>query len=138
MAATAGITGFGSLVAVATASTGAYTTIGEPIETITGPNISATDIDFFHHQSPNQFREFKAGAGDAGEITFSVNYVEADSSTIYGLHRTDRWFKITDSGSSTWVCQGYVRDVTPNFPIDDRATMDITIKLSGKPTFTVV
>lgn len=137
MAASAGITGFGTLIAVATASTATYTTIGEPIS-IDGPNITSTDIDFFHQQSPNQFREFKAGAGDAGEITFTVNYVEADSSTIYALHRTDRWFKITDSGSSTWVCGGYIRDIAPSFPEDDRATMDLTIKLSGKPTFTVV
>lgn len=137
MAASAGITGFGTLLAVATASTGAYTTIGEPVS-IEGPNISSSDIDFFHMQSPNQFREFKAGAGDGGEITVEMNYVEADASTIYALHRADRWFRVTDSGSSTWICQGYVRDIQPGFPEDDRATMSVTIKLSGKPTFTVV
>lgn len=136
MAASSGISGFGVTLSISDTSGGSYTAVGE-ILGVTGPGISMDPVELTHASSDNGFRERVSGLADAGEITFDINFVKAQMTTLYGYIRTTKWWKVTlpDSGS-TWVCAGQITGIENEAPIDDRVTASITVQLTGKPTFT--
>lgn len=134
MSETEGIIGYGTTLGYSDTSSGTFTPAMEVIN-VDGPNMSAGDADFTHMASPDGFKEFKSGTVDPGQITVSGNYVGDDISTLHGLWRTKKYWKITYPDGATWVSAGYLKEVQTKSELD-KLSVDITIKLSGKPTFT--
>jgi len=123
--------------------TSTYTTVLE-VTDISGPNLSIDAVEVTSHDSASKFREFIAGLRDAGEVSFSVNWQPAatthgnTSGLLYvaknGLTRL--WQLIfSDSGTTTYEFYAFITDFSPSAPIDDKLSADITLKLTGLPTY---
>ena len=107
----------------------------------------ADDIDTTTHDSADGYREFTRGLVDAGEITFSGNWI-ADSSQELpatgsntgistGPTTTLDYFRITLPDSlGVWAGRGYWKSWRLNPQLDGLMTFAGSIKVSGKPTFT--
>ena len=131
----AGTHGHGSALAGATAGT-----IGNVISvSVDGQTRDAIDISTMG--STSKFREFVSGMADGGEISCEVNYdgaaagVANSLNTIYQGGTAETW-TVTLSDTSTFASSGFITNLGMAVPFDDKITQSITIKLSGKPTFT--
>ncbi len=127
-----GILGHGTTLAIG------VTTIGN-IQSITGPNQTRDSIDVSTMDSVNKWREFIPGRLDAGEITFTVNYDGASGGTANDLNTkltaVASTILVTFPDTSSFSCSGFVTGLGHAIPFDDKITQDITIKLTGVPTY---
>ena len=98
--------------------------------------IDATDLD-----SPNNYKEFIAGSKDAGEVSLAGNIKdETNVEKMLALAESqsmEQW-KVTYPSKATWTFTGFVKsfkdgEKTP----DGLATFTASIRISGKPTYTV-
>lgn len=127
----AGESGFG--VTLSGASIGA---IGNVVD-INWPGMSATVIDVTDNDSTNGWREKIAGLKDAGEFTVTVNYTKAKTTTLVGgIAGSNEVFTITLPDGSTFACSGFISALSGPIPMDEAIQQELTITLSGEPTFT--
>ncbi len=111
-------------------------TIGELIS-ITIGGLTVDMIEVSNMDSPDAYKEFIAGMIDAGEITFSGNYLKTTFNALKTSAdgRTAEDWTVTFPDSASWKGSGYVSGISGTSPNDDKITADITIKLTGKPEF---
>lgn len=121
-----------------------YTTLAELTEIGEFGVGEGDDIDVTHHQSPDGYRQFTRGLMDAGEITFSGNWIAAASQQLpatgllSGPTTTEDYFKIILPASlGTWTGRGYWKSWMLNPQLDDLLEFSGSIKVSGKPAFVV-
>lgn len=138
------IEGFGTLLQIGDGGTPteAFTTIAE-VTNISGPGLSMDTIDITYHGATGAWRQFIAGLKDAGEVTFSINFMPASTTHSYtaGLlndynNRTQRNFRLqfTDAGPTQWILPCLITNFEPGEPIDNQVTADVTLKVVGAPT----
>lgn len=130
-----GITLTGSV----TGEIGEITNIGIPGQT--RDSVETTTMD-----ATNKRRTFMPGLIDSGEITFSVEYDGAASGVAASLEAAlkadaETWTVEADDATttqnSTWACEGFVTNLgRPSAEVGGKITQEVTIKLSGEPTFT--
>lgn len=113
-----------------------YTSLAE-VRKITGPGIKPKSIDATHLLSPSAHMEFICGIVDGGEVTLDLNWLK----TVYAvvkdtLVRVVYFYKIVFTTGSTLVFQGFPTDIGPEIPTDDRISLAVTFKVTGKPVFT--
>jgi hypothetical protein len=102
---------------------------------VTPPTPEADDIDVSHMGSEGQFKEFTAGWADGGEVEVTLQYNKDQATTIYGLFRQNKGFRITFSDESYWGLTGYIKSFGDEIDREGIITTTVTIKVSGKPTF---
>lgn len=115
----------------------AYTVIAE-VQDISGPSLSLDTVDATHMTSPNGYRQFIAGLKDAGEVSFDVNFLPADTSqqgvtTALEGGTALEWRLDWPGTTVMWDFVGFVTGFEPASPLDDKMTASITIKLTGDP-----
>ncbi len=139
MAASAAASGFGAVFAYLSTEPSTYTALAEVIS-VTPPSISVETIDATHMASDDGFREFIASLKDGGECVVTMNYVEASATLLQTLVLAGKeTFRITLPGSSTFTFTGIPTNFTVDeVTIDDKMTMSLTIKVSGKPVYAAV
>ncbi len=139
MAASVATSGFGAVFAYLSTDPTTYTSLSEVVS-ITVPEITVETIDVTHHASDDGFREIIAGLKDGGEATVTMNYIEASATLLQTLVLAGReTFRITFNGASTYTFTGVPTAFSfGDLVIDDKMTMSLTIKVSGKPTFAAV
>ena len=131
--------GYGSILAVTT-TTGA-TEIGQ-IRNISGPGVSANDVDTTTLDSSSNYSTFACGLLDPGEVSFSVIYDPADSMhqrlAYYAGQRSSKTFTVYHASSTgdTDAFTAYVKGLGREIPLDDVISADITLKVSGTPGYT--
>ena len=115
------------------------------ITSITLGAITVDSLDVGAMDSTAQYRGAVAGMIDPGEISISAIYDESEYDYLKGELDgvTTAWavavaWKITFPDSSYYTFNGIITSLTIDDPFDDKMTMDFTIKVSGKPAFTVV
>ena len=123
--------------------------IGE-LTNISGPTMSAEEIDVSSHDSEGNFREFVAGFLDAGEISLEGNLTVgggAEDLNDAFADRANRYFAVVfpATGSATgstevwmghylrWEFEGAVTGIETAAPFDDKATFSGTVRISGQP-----
>jgi predicted secreted protein len=119
------------------------TTIAE-VTNIDLPELSRDTAEVTHHQSPNMWRERIKILKDAGEVSFSINYIPTNSTQNAGTGMladfandttNDTWTLVfPDSAATTWTFAGAVTKFAAKAPIDDRLTADISLQVMGQPT----
>jgi hypothetical protein len=119
------------------------TTIGGLLD-VEGPSLERKVIDTTNHGSPNGWMQYLPGLKDGGEVTFSVLFDPDDTShTSAGLVNNlatatavVSWsLTFSDPTPAVWSFSGFVSKFTPKAPVDGALTADVTIKVSGQPTF---
>lgn len=118
-----------------------FTTVPE-VRSISGPSLETDEAEVTTHSSAaaGAFREYILTLIDAGTIEFEINYVPSDPVHIGirtdFLNRTKRNWKLILPGSiQTISFTGYVKTMPLNFPVDDAIMANVTIRLTGAPTF---
>ena len=131
-------TGFGTTIAYSTDGGTTYTDIGGIHDTISGPELSADAVEVTDHDSADGWREYIGGLKDAGEVGFKVNWDPADTqhdALVAQVGNVIDWKITFPDGASTATFQGIMTNYTPDVPLDDRMTAEITIKITGAVTW---
>lgn len=143
MAASLGFDGYEVILGIGDgASTEVFTSIAEILD-VAGPTYSKDTIDVSHASSPDKYREFIAGFIDAGEVTVSANMTQSDFASLLALLELEPLnnYKLTIPDSNfttkpTILFAAHVTALSSPIPVEDKVTMDVTFKVSGKPTYT--
>jgi predicted secreted protein len=133
---TAAVKGIGTTFGVGdAASPEVFTTIAE-ILTISGPNISAEEIEVTNLDSPNEFKEYISGLKDGGTIDIEVNWIkDAGQVSLRDdiVAGTKRNYELVfpTSPETTAVFNGL--PLTMGFSADpaSQVTASISIRISG-------
>lgn len=140
--ASVAISGYGTILqrGDGTTPTEVFTDIAE-VKDITPLNRTTDTIDVTHTQSPDATREFIPSLSDAGELSFSVNFLP-DNTGHLALYddqtdRVRRNFKVifATSPTKTLNITGYVTGLTINAPLEDVLGADFTVKIATAPTW---
>jgi predicted secreted protein len=116
--------------------------LGELLEPA-GPSLSRDAVEATHAQSEDRYREFISGLRDAGEATATIALdPNAGASTSHRKLLDDYnnddavayriLFPNPEGTAFDFV--GLITNLEHAMPIDDRMTLSLTIKISGKPT----
>lgn len=131
MSATAAKVGYGTTLTVATnAMTEAYE--------ISGPNQSRTMIDATHLSSDNNAKEFIAGLLDGGEVSFKLNFIKSVYSnllTSLAASSVQACVLTLSNSLGAFTFNAWVSALNVSPPLDDKVTIDVTLKVTGKPSF---
>ncbi len=98
--------------------------------------LSANAVDVTHQGSTDGYREFLAGAKDPGEVETEV--LMNGAGPLPGQKGTlTITFPVPDGGTSgpSFSCEAILTEVSVGCPLDDRVTMTLRWKLTGKPTW---
>ena len=108
------------------------------INNIGGPSMTRDTIDATSLDSTDGYREFIAGFRDGGTVVLNMNFWR----NTYALFKAD--FEsdtlgnyeiiLPDDDTTTLEFTGLVTELPLTIPPDDKITMDISIKISGKVT----
>lgn len=119
-----------------------FTAWGE-ITSITPPARARDSVDASHELSPSAHREFIAGLVDAGEVTVEMNFVPGGATFLaicaeYDLSGSSavKNRQIVFPDGSILAFAAFVTGDAPELPLDDKMSISVTLKVSGKPTLT--
>lgn len=125
------------------AETEVFTAVAQ-IKDVAGPKISRDTKETTHHDSTDGWKEFAPGLKDGGEVTWKVNLIKATVDNMLTELATDEasnWQVIYPYTSSTgkrnvWNFAGILTGLEASE--DTILEADLTIKVTGKPTFTEI
>jgi len=108
------------------------------VTNITGPTMTRDFIDVTSLDSDDGYREFITGFRDAGTISLNMNFTE-DSYAIIKLDfesPTAQSYSIVlgNLEGTTFTFEGLVTECPLTIPVDDKISVDVTIKITGKVT----
>lgn len=113
------------------------------VRSVSGPNMSSQVIDVTNMDSANNTREFISSWIDPGELTFAINHLPTNTNQqqlvtdmINSLRRNYR-LEWTDASGVVTACNmaGLVTGFGITNVIDDAVQSNVTIKLTGFPTW---
>ena len=115
------------------------TTVGG-LTSISGVEITADTIDVTTLDSDGGYREFIGGFKDGGEVS-ADGYMSdkgTDESTLIGMVGDEeaKECEIAFPNGAKWEFDGVITGFSTNAELEDAISFSITIKVSGKPTFT--
>lgn len=82
------------------------------------------------------FKQFAPDHIDPGTLEIKLAMNEAQLETLYGLVRQMKAFGILFSSGGKLVFDGFVRNLGPEAAAGDEVLVAVTVRVSGKPTFT--
>lgn len=119
------------------------TTVSQ-LEKIVPPGFEADDIETTTHDNTDGFKTFMKGLTDAGEVEMEGNFDYTNNyATCYELMATRTLQSVTitlpTSPSVTqFTCNGFMKSLECEDPVDDKISFAGTLKISGKPVITQV
>lgn len=116
--------------------TEAFTDVAQVGESLDGPESSTDDIDVSHRDGDGH-REFLPGMIDDGEVSFEAVFDPAVHMELIEAQQdreVGNW-RLTFPDTTTCTFPGYVKTVGITSPMNDKLSADITLKVSGKPTW---
>lgn len=122
------------------ASTPTFTDIANISAGPDGPGLSRTSQDHSAHDSPNNTKEYAPGMVDPGEVSLTLNWssIETTHQTLRDdiFDQTVRDYKIEEPDGASVAFSGFVTGFSWTRPVDDKLTADVTMQVTGKPTWT--
>lgn len=119
--------------------TEAFTTVAE-VTSISMPSLSRDTVDVTDMASTERYRQFIAGLRDGGEVELELALTAAGYTALLAKYNQNAAnnYKITlpDSPASSLVFSGLLTDLPGELPLDDKSSLSVTFKVSGKPTWT--
>jgi len=108
------------------------------INSISGPSPTKETIETTTLDTTGGYKTFIGALKDPGTISLSMNFVRA----TYDIMKTDFeasaevLYKIAlpDAANTILEFSGIVTEIPLEIPIDDKITLDVTIKISGAVT----
>lgn len=117
-------------------SSGTYTNVAE-IKNIEGPSSTRETVDTTSLDTVGGYRTFITGFRDGGTVTLSMNFTSAGYALLLADFESNTMnkYKITLMDNSTIEFSGMITDMPLTIP-EDVVLVNVTIKVSGRPTFT--
>lgn len=113
-----------------------FTEIAE-LREITPPALTRNTIELTNHN--NEDDEFIVGIRRHGDLSFNVNFVPTNGTHDHQTGLQKKWFdgtrdiyRLTYPDGSAWLFSGFVTNVAPAAPVDERLAADITIRPTGR------
>ena len=113
------------------------------VTSISGPNITTETIDVTSHDSDNTYREYISGMYEGGEISIEGllqlgNAGQSDFITDMQDGSADTYtITYANTEASTWSASCIATAFNIVSAYDDALKFSMTLKVTGKPTFTV-
>jgi predicted secreted protein len=136
----AGDFGFGTLLKM-----GSTPVTVAQVTSVSGPGYELETVDVTaHDSSTSYYREYIAGLLDAGEVSMDLNF-DPDGAThknsagglLYTMEqRTLENWQIVYPDATAVAFVAFVTSFEPDAPFDDKLSASVTLKISGKPTWT--
>lgn len=114
------------------------------VEDVQPPATAVDDIETKHLQTADHHKTFKAGWRDAGEVTAVAQYTAAQYATLTGMIGANKgWQVLFDDDLANPTAgshdggvgfTGYIKSLSPPLEVDGIVKVNLTIKVSGKPT----
>lgn len=106
------------------------------------PDLKREFLETTNHDTSDNFREFIKALCEMGEASFKVNWLESNSThnsttgLLSDFFEDDmyRWRVMTKSGAYVQAYGG-LSTANADFPTSAVQNLDVTLKFSGKPTF---
>ena len=145
-----GFSALGTIFCFSTVITSGYPSTNMYVGSLTnisGPSLSAEEIDVSSHDSAGNYREYVSGFLDAGEFTFEGNLTTSTStnfqvkdlySAFSGRYKINGMVLFPIESRLSWKFHGYVTGVETNAPFEDKASFSATVRVSGGTTGTPV
>ena len=120
-----------------------FTTIAE-VGDIAGPEVTSDSKETTNHSSPNGFEEFVVTIKRTGQVTFPINFTPSAAThsyatgllhDAYNQHLRNFQLVFPSSPAVTWSFAAYVQSFKPKAPVNGVLGADITLRISGSPTF---
>ena len=113
-------------------------TVGN-LTSISGVELSADTIDVTTLDDTDGYREYIAGLVDGGEVS-AEGYLSDngtnESSIIALVGGAEQECEIAFPNGAKWEFEGIVTGFSTNTSLEDPLSFSITVKVTGKPTFT--
>jgi len=112
------------------------------VVSIKPPQLKLDTPDVTTMEASNGFREFIGGLRDGGEVSLTLKFYPGDTGQ-YGLlsdleGAVKQSFVIALPNSvATWSFNAFVTAYNPDIPLDDAVGLEVTLKITGKPTLAV-
>lgn len=122
------------------ATAGTFVTIAQ-VASITPPQLEADDVEIEDLDPVDGYKKYLPGLLDGGEVSLTLNF---DGSTTGHMDllsdfngRAKKNYKIVLPDTAAWAFSGYVKGFAPQeITAGDVIQVEVTIKVTGKPTFT--
>lgn len=134
---TLAILGFGVQFQLANGdSPDVFTTLDELVDA-SPPGVTRAPVDGTHMGTEARFMLFLSGLRDGGEIPLVFNYTAETYDVLLDEYLIDavRRYRVVGPDGYYWEFDGFVTQLEAPPPIDDVWEINVTIKVSGKPTF---
>lgn len=135
MTATAADIGYNTRFGIEGLTPGTYVNVAEVVS-IAPPNVTRDTVEATHLQSPNSWKEYIAGLKDAGEASFTLNYVPSATEAMLAAFDAERGnYQITFPNGVmlrfAGIFTSYSRgELTP----EGKMEASVTIKATGAVT----
>jgi hypothetical protein len=135
---------YGTLIEVGDGGTPETFVVIAEVTSIAGPAQTRDTIDVTHMESPEGYREFIPSFKDGGTVTLALNFLPNDPTQdatdgIIADYENDvkRNYRITwpTAGTNRVSFSAYVTDHSPDSPVEGKMDLAVTLKISGKPTW---
>lgn len=98
--------------------------------------IDITRVDQEDGNAIDWWRQFAPDRITAGDLGVTIGLDKDLVETLYGLLRAERSWKILFSDGSKLTFEGFLKNIEPGVETDGEITFGLTMKPSGKVTFT--
>jgi hypothetical protein len=103
---------------------------------LTPPGWSRESIDTSHKGTADNAKTFKGSLlTDYGEMVMECAFNPATTPPMTSGNAAETiTITFPDSGAATWAFSGFMVGYEPSEPLEDRATVTVTVKVTGKVT----
>ena len=132
---TVGDIGYDSEFGIEGATPDTYVAVAEVVA-ITPPGMSRDSAEATHLKSPDEFKEYIAGLMDAGDASFTFNYVPSATEAMYLAFqaRTGKYQITFPNGVMMRFSGFFTAYEPPELTPGGKMEASATIKTSGRPT----
>jgi predicted secreted protein len=112
-----------------------WDTIAE-VTNISGPGMERDFIEVTNLNSVGGWREFISGFRDGGTVVISMNYTRVGLDSFFADFESDavQNYEIILPDGTSLEFEGFTQGFPLTIPTDSQITMEVTIKVTGKPT----
>ncbi len=82
------------------------------------------------------FKQFAPDHVDPGQLGVKLAFNKSQISTLYGLVRQFKTWKVLFSDGSKLIVNGFIKEIGQESQDKDEVVVPVLIRLSGKPAFT--
>jgi predicted secreted protein len=111
------------------------------VSDINGPGMKGDTIDVTNHDNPDNYKQFIVGLKEGGDVKAKIYFDPAETThtdliSAFEARSLDSWAIVPPvAGVTGWTFTGVLTQFDSKFKVNGPMEADITIKVSGKPTW---